>query len=730
MKNPTQLIGFVLMLFSSSVFAQTVFEITTPGPGTWTVPCGVTSITVDVYGGGGGGGGANSFGQAGGGGGAGGWAQWTFVVVPGSTFNYTVGAGGNGGGPAGNGAAGSQSNWDGGILFALGGAGGFCENNGGGGGAGGTASAWATNATGGNGTNGLAGGGGSAVGGIGGNNFGPLGGTGGSGGTVGNNGANGGIYGAGGGGGGGKFFGSNTRGGDGANGAIVLTYTSTDTQPAAGPDQSDCSGNFTLAANSPDPGYTAVWSLVSGTATIVTPASPTSTVTGIPPGTCATLRWSFSKPGCATVYDEINLCAPITRTLFVGNDCNNAGYDEQNNFLHGAGVDVGLPMNSISPGDYPCAGSDLGQNAFWVDFNSVNNTTLTFSNAGPVPLDYTLFSGTCGSKVYVSCNTAAAGGSVAVPVTANTNYMVMITGAGANDPTQAYLCITGANIYMPSNDNCVNAFALPTGVNVELSNSNATVDLNNTLCSGTTENNIWLYWVADFTGTAYLNLQNQDCIMNDGMQMSVFNADANCPTSSSTCILYINPANNNDFFGSFPAVAGSTYYIQLDGYAGTGCSFDFCITPFNGVACNTLTTLPVDLLSFTADLRDNTVELQWSTASESNSDYFIIDRSINGEEWVEISNVKASGFSTVPRYYGTYDYSIRESGTYYYRLTQVDFDGKYMSYSPVAVNYSGSDKEIVRIVNIMGEDVDRTYNGIKIYVYSDGTSEKIVSVHN
>lgn len=204
---------------------------------TWTVPCDVTTISVEVYGAGGGagGGGGGSAGgvcdtYGGGAGGAGGFSTITINVIPGSTFSYTAGAGGCGGSngsdldDGGNGSAGSASTFSGvdalGVpvnLTANGGARGTggdgCNvfGNGGGtgsGGAGGTATGGSTNTTGGAGGNGSG-----DTGGTGGAAAGPNGGSGG----VANNGA-GSTYGGGGAGGG------NSSGGAGARGGILITY--------------------------------------------------------------------------------------------------------------------------------------------------------------------------------------------------------------------------------------------------------------------------------------------------------------------------------------------------------------------------------------------------------------------------------------------------------------------------------------------------------------------------
>lgn len=316
--------SFFLTCFAS--YSQTTETFTSSG--SFLVPCGVTSITVAVYGGGGGGGGSNTGGSAGGGGGAGGYATTTFTVTAGNTFAYVVGTGGVGGGPGLNGSGGMSSSWDGGTVSANGGSGGFGDNNGGGGGAGG-AGIGTTTATGGAGANGTA-----TIGGFGGTAGGPDGGSGGPGGAPGINGGTPTQFGGGGGGGGDKNAGSNTSGGIGASGGVVVTYTSTITAPLAGNDQNAC-GALSLAGNTPDAGWIATWSVVSGSATIASPNSPTSGISGIAAGSCATLRWTFTQVGCPDQTEDVIICVPIicndepciATPLAVGTSCSYSSFN-------------------------------------------------------------------------------------------------------------------------------------------------------------------------------------------------------------------------------------------------------------------------------------------------------------------------------------------------------------------------------------------------------------------
>ena len=100
--------------------------------------------------------------------------------------------------------------------------------------------------------------------------------------------------------------------------------------------------------------------------------------------------------------------------------------------------------------------------------------------------------------------------------------------------------------------------------------------------------------------------------------------------------------------------------------------------------------LPVILTSFTARQEESTVHLAWSTASEINSDYFQIERSPDGTDFKTLSRQAAAGDSQQELTYRYADEGAanRFSGTLYYRLKMVDFDGsfEYSDITAVALN--------------------------------------------
>jgi len=86
--------------------------------------------------------------------------------------------------------------------------------------------------------------------------------------------------------------------------------------------------------------------------------------------------------------------------------------------------------------------------------------------------------------------------------------------------------------------------------------------------------------------------------------------------------------------------------------------------------------LPVELISFTADISKNNAMLNWSTSSESNNSGFDIERSENNGQWSKIGFVHGKGNSSSQNYYFYADKNLN-SGIYNYRLKQTDYNGNY-----------------------------------------------------
>ncbi len=102
--------------------------------------------------------------------------------------------------------------------------------------------------------------------------------------------------------------------------------------------------------------------------------------------------------------------------------------------------------------------------------------------------------------------------------------------------------------------------------------------------------------------------------------------------------------------------------------------------PSNGPMVGPITlqnsVIPIELISFAANTESYGVDLNWSTASEKNFDFFQIERASDGISFETIGTVSGAGFSTTRLYYSFVDEEVR-SGKFYYRLKNVDRDGSF-----------------------------------------------------
>jgi photosystem II stability/assembly factor-like uncharacterized protein len=98
--------------------------------------------------------------------------------------------------------------------------------------------------------------------------------------------------------------------------------------------------------------------------------------------------------------------------------------------------------------------------------------------------------------------------------------------------------------------------------------------------------------------------------------------------------------------------------------------------------------IPVELTFFNAETGDNSVLLNWSTATETNNLGFEVERKLKNQEWVTVGFVNGEGTTTeIQSYSFTDDYSqLPYEGTVLYRLKQIDYNGDYEYSDQLAVN--------------------------------------------
>jgi hypothetical protein len=130
--------------------------------------------------------------------------------------------------------------------------------------------------------------------------------------------------------------------------------------------------------------------------------------------------------------------------------------------------------------------------------------------------------------------------------------------------------------------------------------------------------------------------------------------------------------------------------------------------------------LDVTLQGFSVKSEDKYNVLNWKTAAEKNNNYFDIQRSVNGQDWAEIGQVKGSGTTNIAQSYTIVDKNPI-SGINYYRLKQVDYDGSF-SFSAIVSVVNKGDKRELGIYPNPARD--------KIYLKNIETDDKVLVVYD
>ena len=101
-----------------------------------------------------------------------------------------------------------------------------------------------------------------------------------------------------------------------------------------------------------------------------------------------------------------------------------------------------------------------------------------------------------------------------------------------------------------------------------------------------------------------------------------------------------------------------------------------------------LTVVPVELISFNAEVDVNGIKLKWETATEINNTGFEVERSSDNKSFERIGFIEGKGTTTEKQQYTFIDGCLKGKGKYYYRLKQIDHDGTESYFDVLEVDYA------------------------------------------
>lgn len=197
-------------------------------------------------------------------------------------------------------------------------------------------------------------------------------------------------------------------------------------------------------------------------------------------------------------------------------------------------------------------------------------------------------------------------------------------------------------------------------------------------CGYSIENNLMYNWCTDAANSPVtLQLSNFTVIepAAGSMQFAILSGACGGPYTTHQCNTSITADQDIAITGPVnPITASTCYWLMFDGNGGTMYTGDISLDG----------ALPIVLKGFSSTKVKDGVRLYWKTMSELNNSHFILERSINGEDFDFVAKTKGSGNSVSPINYFFIDKDPIE-GLSYYRLTQVDYDGTTETF-PMIVN--------------------------------------------
>jgi hypothetical protein len=415
------------------------------------------------------------------------------------------------------------------------------------------------------------------------------------------------------------------------------------------------------------------------------------------------------------------LLLATTPTFAQGSSCSNAIP------LTMDGVARIYNVSSVAGSPVYCTASGFnGTNGRVTFFQFTTNSTsqcvsIEIATSSAVTLEATLYDG---------CNAGSPTPSGGIIY----HNMCMLTGTGIWAPdlsnnlapnTTYYLRLRTANNFTgtiqllakyntPANDDCLGATPIST-IPVADNNACHTPGPNLTasdLCATTLENTAWYTYVVQNNGSTTITISSIECNNGDGNNNSGFQIGF----FTGNCNGLVPLSCNSGVGGSVQATAngltaGTRLYVAIDGYSGSNCKYT--------VAASNAQSLPAYIKNFTANKLASANILKWITLQEFQNDYFEIQRATDAINFSALGRVRGLLESNSEKAYQFEDNN--PSYKTYYRLKQVDIDGRFKYSNILEVNREKKPEVTIKNINALNGQV-------KFSIESDLKTEVVYSV--
>jgi hypothetical protein len=304
-----------------------------------------------------------------------------------------------------------------------------------------------------------------------------------------------------------------------------------------------------------------------------------------------------------------------------------------------------------------------------------------------------------------------------VPSLGSASSFALFTAAGAFDNVGAATYVTGD---VGTNIGAFNAF--PTGT---VAGQTHVVDA--TSAEAATNVDVVYSYLSEITGsivigttlgdnqvltpntysTGAASTLNGDITLDGGGDPNavfIFQIDGAFETGISSHVILINSASlknvywqingkfelgNNSVFRGNIVASGAITLLEGSSLLGRGLTRAGAISLHNNIVTLEDPSLPIELLSFTVKPENNTITISWATTSETNNNYFTVEKFDESNYYETVVIINGAGNSNSLLNYTAIDIDP-SSGVSYYRLKQTDFDGKFSYSNLVKVDFEKS----------------------------------------
>ncbi len=201
-------------------------------------------------------------------------------------------------------------------------------------------------------------------------------------------------------------------------------------------------------------------------------------------------------------------------------------------------------------------------------------------------------------------------------------------------------------------------------------------------------NNTWYHFAASFNDAT-----NQKTLYINGTSVGTQTANGTFGAAAGNASIggeVASGESGNRFDGDLDEIHStdtllSAAWIQTE-YNNQNSPSSFYTVSAEFSASGLCAALPIELLDFRGNVEGKSIKLTWTTATESNNDYFEIEKYMSDESWESIHILDGAGNSNEPLSYQAFDLSPT-LGLNHYRLMQTDFDGQTSSSNMISVQF-------------------------------------------